>query len=407
MPSPDATPEEIGEFWDTHSLADYWDETHEVEFKVNLNSRKNSIPGAPDQKQKIGIYKVIKMTKIGIVGASGYSGSELLRFLVNHQGGLKIELATSETYAGQRVDHVLPHLRDFIDLEFEPLDINSLKERVDVVVLAVPHKVAMTYAPQILSQGLRVVDFSADYRLRDVQTYSDWYHVEHTSPELIQDAVYGLPELYREKIREANLVANPGCYPSSAILATMPLLNNRLIDLDSIIVDSKSGISGAGPKPKDTTHYPNRESNLIAYNIGKHRHTPEIEQELSTVAGEKVSITFTPHLVPMTRGILSTVYARLSKPLDTENLLEIYTTFYENEPFIRVLDKEIYPQTKSVLGSNYCDVGIEVDERTQRVVAMAALDNLGKGAAGAALQNLNLMFGYNETDGLKSPGLMP
>ncbi len=347
------------------------------------------------------------MTKIGIVGASGYSGSELLRFLVNHQGGLKIELATSETYAGQRVDHVLPHLRDFIDLEFEPLDINSLKERVDVVVLAVPHKVAMTYAPQILSQGLRVVDFSADYRLRDVQTYSDWYHVEHTSPELIQDAVYGLPELYREKIREANLVANPGCYPSSAILATMPLLNNRLIDLDSIIVDSKSGISGAGPKPKDTTHYPNRESNLVAYNIGKHRHTPEIEQELSAVAGEKVSITFTPHLVPMTRGILSTVYARLSKPMNTENLLEIYTTFYENEPFIRVLNKEIYPQTKSVLGSNYCDVGIEVDERTQRVVAMAVLDNLGKGAAGAALQNLNLMFGYNETDGLKSPGLMP
>ena len=347
------------------------------------------------------------MTKIGIIGASGYSGSELVRFLVNHPGGLRVELATSETYAGQRVDHVLPHLRDFIDLVFEPLDINSLKNRVDVVVLAVPHKVAMTYAPQILAQGLRLVDFSADYRLNDAEIYSEWYHVEHTSPELIQNAVYGLPERYREKIREAILVANPGCYPSSAILATMPLINNRLIELESIIVDSKSGISGAGPKPIDTTHYPNRESNLVAYNIGKHRHTPEIEQELSAVAGEKVSVTFTPHLVPMTRGILSTVYARLNEPLDTENLLEVYNTFYENEPFIRVLDKDIYPQTKAVLGSNYCDVGIEVDQRTQRVVAMAALDNLGKGAAGAALQNLNLMFGYDETDGLKSPGLMP
>lgn len=347
------------------------------------------------------------MTKIGIVGASGYGGSELVRFLVNHSDGLRVELATSETYAGQRVDSILPHLRGFIDLAFEALDIDSLKERVDVVVLAVPHKVAMAFAPQIVAQGLRVVDFSADYRLNDAETYSNWYHVEHTSPELIPNAVYGLPERYREKIRDAEVVANPGCYPSSAILATMPLLNNKLIQLDTIIIDSKSGISGAGPKPKDTTHFPNRESNLVAYNIGKHRHTPEIEQELSAVAGEIVSVTFTPHLVPMTRGILSTVYASLIEPLDTESLLEIYASYYEDEPFIRVLDKEVYPQTKSVLGSNYCDVGIEVDSRTGRVVAMAALDNLGKGAAGAALQNLNLMFGYDETDGLQSPGLMP
>jgi len=347
------------------------------------------------------------MTRIGIVGASGYGGSELVRFLVNHSGGLRVELATSETYAGQRVDSVLPHLRGFIDLTFEALDIDSLKERVDVVVLAVPHKVAMTFAPQIVAQGLRLVDFSADYRLNDAVTYSSWYHVEHTSPELIPNAVYGLPERYREKIREAEVVANPGCYPSSAILATMPLLNNKLIQLDTIIIDSKSGISGAGPKPKDSTHFPNRESNVVAYNIGKHRHTPEIEQELSAVAGESVSVTFTPHLVPMTRGILSTVYGSLIEPLDTESLLEIYASYYEDEPFIRVLDKEVYPQTKSVLGSNYCDVGIEVDDRTGRVVAMAALDNLGKGAAGAALQNLNLMFGYDETDGLQSPGLMP
>ncbi len=347
------------------------------------------------------------MTRIGIVGASGYGGSELVRFLANHPGGLRVELATSETYAGQRVDSVLPHLRGFIDLTFEALDIDSLKDRVDVVVLAVPHKVAMTFAPRIVKQGLRVIDFSADYRLTDSETYSNWYHVDHTSPELIQNAIYGLPERYREKIREAELVANPGCYPTSAILATMPLLNHKLIQFDTIIIDSKSGISGAGPKPKDTTHFPNRESNVVAYNIGKHRHTPEIEQELSAVAGQTVSVTFTPHLVPMTRGILSTVYASLIESLDAESLLEIYTTYYEDEPFIRILDKEVYPQTKSVLGSNYCDIGLEVDDRTGRVVAMAALDNLGKGAAGAALQNLNLMFGYDETDGLLSPGLMP
>ncbi len=352
------------------------------------------------------------MTKIGIVGASGYSGSELLRLLVNHPTGFSVALATSETYAGQHVDRVLPHLRGFIDLVFEPLDILSLKNRVDVVVLAVPHKVAMTYAPQIIKQGLRVVDFSADYRLYDAETYQDWYDVAHTSAELIQDAVYGLPERYREKIRSAQLVANPGCYPTSAILASMPLLNQKLIELDSIIVDSKSGISGAGPKPKDTTHFPNRESNLVAYNIGSHRHTPEIEQELSAVAGETITVTFTPHLVPMTRGILSTVYARLKQPLDSERLLpekllEAYRTFYIDEPFIRVLDSDEYPQTKSVLGSNFCDIGLDVDKRTQRVVVMAAIDNLGKGAAGAAVQNLNLMFNHNETDGLLTPGLMP
>lgn len=347
------------------------------------------------------------MTKIGIVGASGYSGSELLRFLVNHPTGLSVALATSETYAGQHVDRVLPHLRSFIDLVFEPLDILSLKDRVDVVVLAVPHKVAMTYAPQIIKQGLRVVDFSADYRLYSAETYQDWYDVEHSSTELIQKAVYGLPERYREKIRSAQLVANPGCYPTSAILASMPLLNQKLIELDSIIVDSKSGISGAGPKPKDTTHFPNRESNLVAYNIGKHRHTPEIEQELSAVAGETIKVTFTPHLVPMTRGILSTVYARLKQHLSSARLLEVYNTFYMDEPFVRILDEDEYPQTKSVLGSNFCDLGLAVDKRTQRVVVMAAIDNLGKGAAGAAVQNLNLMFDYNETDGLLTPGLMP
>ena len=347
------------------------------------------------------------MIKIGIVGASGYSGSELLRFLVNHPGELQVTLCTSETYAGQCIDSVLPNLRGFLSAKFEPLAIDSLKERVDAVVLAVPHKVAMSFVPQILAQGLRVVDFSADYRLKDAETYEAWYHVEHTSTGLIPKAVYGLPERYRDCIRSAQLVANPGCYPTSAILAAMPFVAQGVVALDSIIVDSKSGISGAGPKPRENTHYPNRESNLVAYNIGVHRHTPEIEQELTAVASEPVCVTFTPHLVPMTRGILSTVYMRLTEEMSTEEALDIYATFYENEPFVRVLPSGMYPETKAVLGSNYCDVGLEVDTRTRRIVAMAAIDNLGKGAAGAVVQNLNLMFGFKETAGLKVPGMMP
>ena len=347
------------------------------------------------------------MIKIGIVGASGYSGSELLRFLVNHPGELQVALCTSETYAGQCIENVLPNLRGFLSAKFEPLDLDSLKERVDAVVLAVPHKVAMSFAPKILKQGLRVVDFSADYRLEDAETYQAWYHVKHTSTALIPKAVYGLPERYRDCIRSAQLVANPGCYPTSAILAAMPLVAQRVVELDSIIVDSKSGISGAGPKPSENTHYANRESNFIAYNIGVHRHTPEIEQELGAVASEPIRVTFTPHLVPMTRGILSTVYMRLTEEVSTEEAVDMYAAFYENEPFVRVLPPGTYPQTKAVLGSNYCDVGLEVDTRTRRIIAMAAIDNLGKGAAGAVVQNLNLMFGFDETDGLKVPGMMP
>ncbi|MDE0689415.1 MAG: N-acetyl-gamma-glutamyl-phosphate reductase [Candidatus Poribacteria bacterium] len=347
------------------------------------------------------------MMRLGIVGASGYSGSELLRFLVNHPGKLEIALCTSETYAGQCIDSVLPNLRGFLSSKFEALDIDSLKDRVDVVVLAVPHKVAMSFVPQILAQGLRIVDFSADYRLEDAETYEAWYHVDHTSTSLMSKSVYGLPERYRDCIRSAQLVANPGCYPTSAILAAMPFLKHGIVALDSIIVDSKSGISGAGPKPSENTHYANRESNFIAYNIGVHRHTPEIEQELSAVASEPVRVTFTPHLVPMTRGILSTVYMQLTEEISTEEAVAIYTNFYKNEPFVRVLPAGTYPQTKAVLGSNYCDVGLEVDARTRRIVAMAAIDNLGKGAAGAVVQNLNLMFGFKETDGLKVPGMMP
>ena len=347
------------------------------------------------------------MVKVGIVGASGYTSSELLRFLISYPGELKIEMVTSETYPGQRVDRVMPNLRGLIDLDFEPLEIETLRDRVDVVVLAVPHKVAMSYVPEILKQGLRVVDFSADYRLDDPETYQGWYHVEHSDPEWMERAVYGLPELYRSEIRTAELVANPGCYPTSAILPTLPLLARDLVEPSSIIIDSKSGISGAGLTPSATTHFPNRESNFIAYNIGTHRHTPEIEQELSKIAGETIRVIFTPHIVPMTRGILSTLYFQLKADISTESLLAIYSKYYEKEPFVRVLDQGEYPQTKAVGGTNYCDIGLEVDVRTNRVVVLSAIDNLGKGASSAVVQNLNVMFDLDETAGLRIPGMMP
>jgi N-acetyl-gamma-glutamyl-phosphate reductase len=347
------------------------------------------------------------MLKIGIVGASGYTSSELMRLLVKHPEDIKIELATSETYTGQAVTDVLPNLRGLIELEFSKLEIDQLKNRVEIVFLAVPHKVAMSYAPGILEQGIRVIDFSADYRLKNAKVYEAWYKVEHTSSDLLAEAVYGLPELHREEIRKARLIANPGCYPTGAILASLPLLREELVHLDGIIVDAKSGISGAGSKPSDTTHFPNREGNIVAYNIGTHRHTPEIEQELSQFAGREITVNFTPHLMPMSRGILSTLYFTLKKDISTDSLLEIYHKFYEQEPFVRVLNKGEYPQTKAVYGSNYCDVGLEVDARTKRVIAMSALDNLVKGASGAALQNMNLIAGFEETAGLDFAPLMP
>jgi len=347
------------------------------------------------------------MVRVGIVGASGYTSSELMRLLIQHPAGFELTLVTSETYTGQRVDRVLPNLRGFVDLYFEKLEIEKLKDRVNVVVLAVPHKVAMDFVPRILDQDLRVVDFSADYRLNEAEVYEGWYQVEHTDAERMTKAVYGIPEQYRDQIPSAQLVANPGCYPTGSILALAPLVKAHLIDNKSIIIDSKSGISGAGSKAKKVTHYPNRESNSTAYSLVTHRHTPEIEQELSAIAGETVMVNFTPHLVPMTRGILTTTYANLAVSTTTADILDHYCCTYVEEPFVQVLDIGEYPQTKAVLGSNFCHLGLEVDPRTNRVIVMSTIDNLVKGAAGAVVQNLNLMYGLTETAGLMSPGLMP
>ncbi|HID72929.1 TPA: N-acetyl-gamma-glutamyl-phosphate reductase [Candidatus Micrarchaeota archaeon] len=348
------------------------------------------------------------MVKIGIVGASGYTSSELLRLLLSHPERIEIEMLTSHTYAGERVDKVIASLRGFMDLRFEEFDPDEVASRCDILFLALPHKIAMQFAPSLLERGVKVIDFSADYRLKDVKTYERWYGVEHTSPHLIEGAVYGLPELHREEIREARLVANPGCYPTGAILAAAPLMRcEGIVDRSYVIVDAKSGVSGAGRNPTDKTHYPSRTENFQPYNLMAHRHTPEMEQELSLIASEQVIVAFSPHLVPMSRGILSTLYFRMIKPISTDELLEIYREFYRSEPFVRVLDKGELPSTKAVYGSNFCDIAVVADERSNTVVVVSAIDNLVKGASGQALQNMNLMCGFDERAGLSLAPLMP
>ena len=346
------------------------------------------------------------MLHVGIVGASGYTGSELIRLLVTHPEQVELTCITSRTFAGQYVSRVLPNLRGLVSLKFENLDIEEVVDRVDIVFLGLPHKSSMEFAPEFLELGVKIIDFSADYRLKSADVYEKWYQ-EHTSPHLLMEAVYGLPELHRAEIRGASLVANPGCYPTGAILALLPALKSGVADSEGIIVDSKSGISGAGRTPKDVTHFANRHENFTAYNIGSHRHTPEIEQELSAAMGKDINICFVPHLVPMSRGILTTAYLRLSKSIFTEELLEIYSCYYKDEPFVRVLDKEEVPQTQAVRGSNYCDIGVKVVEESKLAVVISALDNLTKGASGQALQNMNIVAGFDETAGLLFPGLMP
>ena len=346
------------------------------------------------------------MLRVGIVGASGYTGSELMRLLVTHPEQVELTCITSRTLAGQHVSSILPNLRGLVDLEFESPDIEKVADKSDIVFLGLPHKSSMIFAPKLLELGVKVIDFSADYRIKSADVYEKWYQ-EHTSPHLLEEAVYGLPELHRTEIRGASLIANPGCYPTGAILALLPALKSGVVKSEGIIVDSKSGVSGAGKNPTETTHFPNRYDNFTAYKVGSHRHTPEIEQELSLAMGKDINICFVPHLVPMSRGILTTAYLKLSKSVSTEELLEIYSLHYEGEPFVRILDEGEFPQTQAVRGSNYCDIGVKVIEKSNLAVVISALDNLTKGASSQAMQNMNIVAGFDETAGLLYPGLMP
>lgn len=345
------------------------------------------------------------MIRVGVVGASGYTGSELLRLLIRHPEA-RVGIVTSQTHAGRSVDEVIPSLRGLLDLRLEGFDPDMVAERADVAFLALPHRVSMEFAPQLLERGVRVIDLSADYRLRDVKTYERWYGVKHTSPELLSEAVYGLPEIHGQQIRSARLVANPGCYPTGAILALAPLMREGWVEGEAII-DAKSGISGAGSKPSDKTHYPARTENFEPYNVAAHRHIPEMEQELSELAGRDVKVIFVPHLAPMSRGILSTIYVRLKESVSEGEVRRIYEDFYRDKPFVRVLGEGELPATKRVYGSNFCDISIVLPPEKGMLIIISAIDNLVKGASGQAVQNMNLMFGLDERIGLDLPPVTP
>jgi len=346
------------------------------------------------------------MLKVAIVGASGYTGVELLRILHAHPE-VAVTCVTSEQSAGRPVSDVFPTLRGRMDIPLENLEPVSIAEKVDVVFTALPHKAAMEVVPTFLKMGKDVIDLSADYRLRDAEVYGRWYD-KHLNPEVLEQAVYGIPELRRAEIAEASLIANPGCYPTSVILGLAPLLKGKVIDPASIIVDAKSGVTGAGRSAKVDNLYCEVNEGFKAYAVGGvHRHIPEIEQELSLLAGKDLNISFTPHLVPMDRGILSTIYCNPLGKVTASDLITLYETFYDGEPFVRVLPEGALPSTGYVRGSNFCDIGITVDARTGRIIVLSAIDNLVKGASGQAVQNMNLMCGLPETLGLEILPIFP
>ncbi|TFG93825.1 MAG: N-acetyl-gamma-glutamyl-phosphate reductase [Syntrophobacterales bacterium] len=345
------------------------------------------------------------MPKVGIYGASGYTGQELLRLLIGHPGADVVAI-TSRKFKGTPVSEVYPAFAGMTDLEFVDSSPHQLVSSCDVVFLALPHGEAMLVAPVFVEAGVKVIDLSADFRLRDVSIFEAWY-VKHTAPDLLEKAVYGLPELYRDDIKGSNLVANPGCYPTSIILGVAPLLKEGCIDTSSIIADSKSGVSGAGRDLQLGSLFCEVNEGFKAYKIGSHRHTPEIEQELGRIANTAITISFTPHLLPVNRGILSTIYADLNKKVSQSEITDMYQRFYADEKFVRICTVGSLPNISAVRGSNFCDIGCVADGRTGRVVIVSAIDNLVKGASGQAVQNMNLMCGLPEDAGLDHISLFP
>lgn len=346
------------------------------------------------------------MINVAIIGASGYTGAELCRLLCNHPR-VNLTVATSRQFDGQKLSDIFPHLRGKTDLVCHNYPVEEITARAEFIFCAVPHKTAMDLVPELLSAGRRVVDLSADFRLKNVATYQRWYQ-QHHAAELLNEAVYGLPERYREKIKTATLVANPGCYPTSVILALAPLLGNNIIDQQTLIIDAKSGTSGAGRAAGLSTLFCEINDGFKSYKVGgTHRHIPEIEQELSQLAGTELKVCFTPHLLPISRGILSTIYCSLTSPVDPEQLYDLYQSAYRDEPFVRMLEQGAQPATQFVRGSNFCDIALATDHRTNRLIITAALDNIGKGAAGQAIQNMNLMAGFDESEGINGAPLFP
>lgn len=343
------------------------------------------------------------MINAGIIGATGYAGAELTRLLYSHPE-VNINFLCSNSYSGEEFSNVYSNFKNFVDIEC--INIHEVFDKfddIDVLFTALPSGKALDFAKKALDKNVKVIDIGSDFRLKTTDLYTEWYNLDHKYPELLQSAVYGLPEINKEKIKAANLVANPGCYPTASSLAMLPLVNNSLIDLSTIIIDAKSGVSGAGRKASTANLFVECNESIKAYGVTTHRHTPEIEQTLSSVCLEDIKLTFTPHLVPMNRGILSVCYSNLKKEYSLESLFKLYKEFYKTSPFVRVIDS--LPETRWVKGSNFCDITLRLDTRTNRVIAIAAIDNLIKGAAGQAIQNMNIMFGLNETTAIKVPAI--
>lgn len=342
------------------------------------------------------------MIKTAVLGATGYAGIELVRILSAHPEA-EISVLGSKSFAGQKICDVYQNFNHILDNECEELDLDKVAQ-CDIAFTALPHGASKTVIPQILEHGVKVIDLSGDYRYDDALVYEKWYGQTHSSPELLKESVYGLPELHRDIIKDARLIGNPGCYTTCSILGAFPLLKSGIGSTENIIIDAKSGVTGAGRGLSMQCHFCECTENTKAYKIALHRHTSEIEQELSKAAQKQIMLSFTPHLIPQKRGILATIYINLNKPSTTEEILELYKEFYKNEFFVRVKDINMLPETKHVAGSNFVDIGVVVDERLQRAVVVSALDNIVKGAAGQAVQNMNLMFGLDEKTGLNNAG---
>ena len=343
--------------------------------------------------------------RVGIIGATGYTGVELLRLLLLHPK-VEVTVLTSQKYAEVEIDQVFPSLTSRLQLKCEELNIDRISQKVDFIFAAVPHKTAMETVPLFYQKGKRVVDLSADFRFKDPAVYERWYQ-KHTSPDLLPESVYGLPELHREKIRNAKIVGNPGCYPTGALIGLIPLVKKRMVSLEGIVIDSKSGVSGAGRDVVLGSLFCEVNEGVKAYKIFDHRHLPEIEQELSQLVQKKITVTFVPHLIPMDRGILTTLYVNLNKKMKVEEVLDAFQEHYKDEPFVRIYPRGKLPNTKDVRGSNYCDIGVIVNESDGRGVVVTAIDNLVKGASGQAVQNMNIMLGFPETMGLDVVPLFP